>query len=74
MADFITVKASDTGGRVALFERHSAHPTGEAFVSGESEVQVARTPLVDNKLKDGVLVEVSTNTPEETPVRKVKGK
>lgn len=61
---FITVKAVDTSGRVALFEQDRAHPGGEAFVAGDKLVRIGRTPIVEQKIRDGVLVEVGEVTPE----------
>jgi hypothetical protein len=67
MADklkIITVKAAKEDGRVALFEAHPDNVTddnkdGEVFVVGDGkEWKVARTPTVEQKLRDGILVEV----------------
>jgi hypothetical protein len=59
MTDFIKVKATNTEGRVALWERSTAHPTGEVFVTGDgSVVEVANTVAVRNAIKAGELVEV----------------
>lgn len=68
---FVTVKAADPSGRVALYETHPDHvtkdnPIGEVFVAGENVVKVARTPTVEKKLHDGELVE--TNETPEPPV------
>lgn len=67
--EFVTVKAADPSGRVALYETHLDHvtkdnPTGEVFVAGENVVKVARTPTVEKKLRDGELVETN-----ETPAK-----
>jgi hypothetical protein len=69
--EFVTVKAADPSGRVALYETHPDHvtkdnPTGEAFVAGENVVKVARTSTVEKKLREGELVE--TSTAPEKPV------
>lgn len=43
------------GARVALWERHAAHPNGEVFVAGQAVVEVAQTPGVNLKLQEGAL-------------------
>lgn len=59
----IWVKAGPAAGnRVALCERHAEHPSGEVYVAGKKAVQVARTPAVDAKLHEQVLVEVDPKT------------
>lgn len=75
---FITVKAVDTT-RVALFEKNAAHPGGEAYVAGDKPARIGRTELVAQKIRDGVLVEVTKVAPEpahneapESQVRKGK--
>lgn len=66
--EFVTVKAAKEDGRVALYENHSANvtkdnPDGEVYVVGDGKAhKVARTPTVEQKLRDGELVETS-----ETP-------
>lgn len=65
MAELIWVKSNLSDGRVALWERAEAHPTGEAFVA-QTPVQVALTPAVERGLADGRLVEC--DAPEEQVV------
>ncbi len=69
MAELILVKAANPE-RVALWERHADHPDTEVYVAGEDAVLVALTPLVDRKLKQGVLlrIEPAQAPTEETPV------
>lgn len=72
MAKLIWVQAAKNDGRVALFEKDDRHPGGEAFVA-EKPVQVAITQVVEKKLKDGILKEVSApENKEETPVHRTK--
>lgn len=54
----ITVKSTLPDNRLALHERHDEHPGGEAFVYGDTPVDVARTPLVQRRLADEWLVRV----------------
>lgn len=49
------VKAAKPG-RVALWERHPDHPSGEVFIHTDKPVEVAMTPAVQVRLKSGVLV------------------
>lgn len=66
--EIVTVKSAATDGRVALWEKHAAHPDdGEAFVSSEAPVKVALTPEVQRLLSAGILVKV-----ESTPLQSVK--
>lgn len=64
MADFITVKAVLTDGRVALYEASTGHvtkanPTGEIYIVGDGKAHtVAQTAEVAVRIKDGILVEV----------------
>ena len=68
----ITVRAARADGRVALWERHAAHPGGEAFIAdGSGTAQVARTPAVLHALATGALMAVTASvalvTPEPEP-------
>lgn len=46
-------------GEVAIWERHADHPDGEIFVAeGNAPIQLARTPLVSERMSKGRLVEV----------------
>lgn len=56
------VRSNLPDNRVALWERHPAHPGGEVFIAGEGEHDVAATPAVQTRLKSGVLVEVAVTT------------
>lgn len=74
MTDFIKVEATNAVGKVALWEKHPKHPTGEVFVSGDGTVvEVANTAAVRAAIKAGALVEVqpeATKAPakQETPL------
>ena len=53
---------------VALWERHPAHPGGEVWLTGAGVFDVAATPAVTARLRDGRLVLVdpaAAPTPEE---------
>lgn len=55
--DVIRVRVAEPGSAtVALWERHPAHPGGEVWLSGAGEFDVAATPAVEARLRDGVLV------------------
>lgn len=68
--DIITVKAGKkAGNRVALYEKNEEHKRagakdGEVFVSHDAVVRVARTPLVEDKLRSKELVETSEKLSE----------
>jgi hypothetical protein len=68
--EIITVKAGKkAGNRVALYEKDNAHrqagaKDGEVWVSHDVVVRVARTPLVEDKLRSKELVE-TTDKPTE---------
>jgi hypothetical protein len=73
----ILVRIGDPGDpTVALWERHPAHPGGEVFLAGPGEFEVAMTPAVEARLRNGrlVLVEpaiaptVDEGAPEEAAV------
>lgn len=75
--EFVTVKAAKEDGRVALYETHpdqvtDDNKTGEVFISGDGKAHtVARTPAVEQKLRDGVLVEVGkdeASKPQAAPL------
>jgi len=68
--ELVTVKATKEDGRVALYETHPDHPGGEAFVPADGKsYRVARTPTVEQKIRDGELVEVSADRPLGTALR-----
>lgn len=70
MIDIIKVKATNTDGRVALWNRDAAHPNGEVFISGDGAVvEVANTAAVRAAIKAGALVEVQ---PEAAKAPEVK--
>ena len=50
---------------VALWERHPAHPGGEVWLTGAGEFDVAATPAVVARLRDGRLVAVESVQEEE---------
>ena len=53
----VLVRISDPGdATVALWERHPAHPDGEVFLAGPGEFEVAMTPAVEARLRNGRLV------------------
>jgi hypothetical protein len=55
-------------GMVVLFERHPAHPDGEAFIGGDGPaVEVAKTPAVMAKLDAGDLEEAEAPAPPAPP-------
>ncbi len=57
--DVIRVRVAEPdSGRVVLWERHPAHPTGEVWLAGAGEYDVAATPAVVARLRDGRLVQV----------------
>jgi hypothetical protein len=43
---------------VALWEKDPAHPGGEVYIAGDKPVEVALTPEVVKRIREGVLVEV----------------
>lgn len=64
----ITVKATNTDNRVALWQRHPDHPNGEAYVVGDgTEHQVAATQAVKRALDRGYLVEVEKKVATPKP-------
>lgn len=42
--------------QVELWERHPAHPAGEVYLAGPGVFEVARTPAVEARLRNGRLV------------------
>lgn len=55
----IHVQVADPAGRiVALWERHPDHPGGEIWLAGAGEFEVALTPAVEARLRNGTLVQV----------------
>ena len=50
--------AQPDGNQVALWERHPAHPDGEVFLVGPGTFEVAETPAVEARLRNGLLVKV----------------
>lgn len=53
----VLVRISEPGDSVvALWERHPAHPGGEIFLAGSGEFEVAMTPAVEARLRNGRLV------------------
>lgn len=78
----IYVRVADAAtGQVALWERHPEHPDGEVFLSGPGTYEVAVTPAVEARLRNGRLVKVETaaapasaDTPEPKPDASPKSK
>lgn len=64
MTEFVTVKGATYNSRVALSEKSSAHPGGEAYVIDGMVAKVALTPEVQTRLGSGLLVE-TTEEPTE---------
>ncbi len=63
--------AQPEGHRVTLWERHPEHPGGEVWLAGAGEYDVAATPAVVARLRDGRLVLVETvAAPPPTPARR----
>jgi len=59
--DIIRVRVAEPeSNRVALWERHPAHPHGEVWLAGAGEYDVAATPAVMSRLRNGTLVKVDT--------------
>lgn len=56
--EYITVRSARNDNRVAFSEQHKDHPNGEAFVYGETPVEVAKTSEVLRALNDNRIVEV----------------
>lgn len=50
--------ARPDGNQVVLWERHPAHPNGEVFLVGPETFDVAETPAVEARLRNGLLVKV----------------
>ena len=66
--DIIRVRlAEPESGRVALWERHPAHPGGEVWLAGAGEYDVAATPAVAARLRNGSLVQVEATAPAPEP-------
>lgn len=53
---------------VALWERHPEHPGGEVFLAGGGVFEVALTPAVEARLRDGRLVAAEDSRAAETAV------
>lgn len=67
----IRVRVADPAeNQVALWERHPAHPGGEVFIAGAGEFEVATTPAVEARLRNGRLVQVeAAAAPPSTEMR-----
>lgn len=64
--DVLRVRVAEPDeGRVTLWERHPAHPGGEVWLSGAGAFDVAATPAVVARLRDGRLVAVESVQEEE---------
>lgn len=49
----IKVTSARSDGRVALWEKHPDHPTGEIFIAGDTVVEAAETARVLRAIADG---------------------
>lgn len=56
------VKSGLEAGRVALWERHPAHPGGEVFIADDQVRETGDTPAVRAALAEGRLIEVELET------------
>lgn len=66
--DTMRVRVADPASpTVALWERHPAHPGGEVWLAGAGSFDVAATPAVLARLRDGRLVAVESIREEEPP-------
>lgn len=64
--DVLRVRVADPDSpTVALWERHPAHPGGEVWLTGAGEFDVAATPAVVARLRNGRLVAVESVQEEE---------
>jgi hypothetical protein len=64
--DVLRVRVADPeSNRVTLWERHPAHPGGEVWLTGAGAFDVAATPAVVARLRDGRLVAVDPLPEEE---------
>ena len=64
--DVLRVRAADPDSNaVALWERHPEHPGGEVWIIGAGAFDVAATPAVLARLRDGRLVAVEPLSEEE---------
>ena len=72
----VRVRVGEPGGWVvALWERHPEHPGGEVFLAGGGEFEVALTPAVAARLRDGRLVAVDrVDTVDPASLSLAKGK
>ena len=64
----VRVRVGDPGSSVvALWERHPEHPDGEVFLAGGGVFEVALTPAVEARLRDGrlILAEAAVAAPVE---------
>lgn len=61
--DVIWVRSGTRDHAVVLWERVPEHPDGEVFVAGPASVQVATTPAVIARLRDGRLILDASRTP-----------
>lgn len=64
MTELIRVKGATYNSRVALWEKHTDHPAGEAYVADGMVAQVALTPEVKTRIGSGLLV-VTNEEPSE---------
>ena len=74
----LTVQSALAEGQVALWERHPAHPDGEAFIADGDQHRVAATPMVLAAVARNVLVivpdvDVPALEPASEPTAPAKG-
>lgn len=59
MAELITVRALRQDNHIVLVESDPAHPGGIVAIRGDGQdYEVARTPEIERRLREGVLVQV----------------
>ncbi|MCC6457274.1 MAG: hypothetical protein IT328_20135 [Caldilineaceae bacterium] len=62
----VQVRSKLGAGRVALWEKHPAHPEGEVFVVGQVPATVALTQFVYKRIADGFVEVVPEVKPAES--------
>ena len=62
MTDLIKVMAAKVDDRVAMWEVHPDHPTGEVWIVGDGQAhEVAATPRVQTLLNAGTLIRLQSH-------------
>lgn len=63
----VTVRGTGSDNKVVLWERNKAHPNGEVFLSNDGKArQVALTPAIKTRLREGRLEEADAETETAT--------